>query len=141
MSFMDSVKTCFSKYATFSGRAPRSEFWYFFLFILLGTIALSFVDAAIFGPREVVMMSATDSLEAGMSFNMSWQPQPITGIFMLATLLPNISVMVRRLHDTGRSGWWYWIALIPIVGFIVLLIFAMSKGSEGGNEYGSDPLT
>ena len=140
MSFMDSVKTCFSKYATFSGRAQRAEFWYFALFILLGAIALSFVDSAVFGPREVLAMSGADSFENGMSFNMSWQPQPITGIFMLATLLPNISVMVRRLHDTNRSGWWYWIALIPMIGFIVLLVFAVSKGTDGDNDYGPDPL-
>ena len=140
MSFMDSVKTCFGKYATFSGRAQRSEFWYFALFLLLGAIVLSFVDSAVFGPREVVMMSAADSFETGMSFNMSWQPQPITGIFMLATLLPNISATVRRLHDTGRSGWWYWIVLIPMIGIIVLLVFAASKGTDGDNDYGPDPL-
>lgn len=140
MSFMDSVKTCFGKYATFSGRAQRSEFWYFILFLWLGVIVLSFVDSAVFGPREVVMMSAADSFETGMSFNMSWQPQPITGIFMLATLLPNISATVRRLHDTGRSGWWYWIVLIPMIGIIVLLVFAASKGTDGDNDYGPDPL-
>ena len=140
MSFMDSIKTCFGKYATFKGRAARSEFWYFVLFLWLGIIVLSFVDSSIFGARDVVMMSGTDSFETGMSFNMSWQPQPITGIFMLATLLPNISVMVRRLHDTNRSGWWYWIALIPLIGLIVLLVFFVSKGTDGDNDYGPDPL-
>lgn len=140
MSFMDSIKTCFGKYATFKGRASRSEFWYFALFIWVGVIVLSFVDSTVFGPREVVMMSATDSFADGMSFDMSWQPQPITALFMLATLLPNISVMVRRLHDTARSGWWYWIVLVPLIGFIVLLVFFVGKGTDGENEYGADPL-
>ncbi len=140
MSFMDAVKSCFGKYATFSGRAPRSEFWYFVLFYLIVATVLSYVDSAIFGPREVVMMSAADSFETGMSFSMAWQPQPITGIFMLAMLLPSLSVQVRRLHDTNRSGWWWWISLIPLIGFIVLLVFFIGKGTEGDNDYGPDPL-
>ena len=140
MSFMDAVKSCFGKYATFSGRAPRSEFWYFVLFYLIVAIVLSYVDSAIFGPREVVMMSATDSFETGMSFSMAWQPQPITGIFMLAMLLPSLSVQVRRLHDTNRSGWWWWINLIPLIGAIVLLVFFIGKGTDGDNDYGPDPL-
>ncbi len=140
MSFMDSIKTCFGKYVTFSGRAQRSEFWYFALFIWLGVIALSFVDSAVFGARDVLMTSGSETFENGMSFSMSWQPQPITGIFLLATLLPNISVMVRRLHDTARSGWWYWIAVIPLIGIIVLLVFFVSKGTDGDNDYGPDPL-
>ncbi len=125
MSFMDATKACFGKYATFAGRAQRSEFWYFMLFIWIGVVICSFIDSALWEPREVLSMAGSDSFQNGMSFNFAWQPQPITGIFMLATLLPNISVMVRRLHDTARSGWWYWIALIPLVGFIVLLVFFM----------------
>jgi len=140
MSFMDAVKTCFGKYATFAGRAQRSEFWYFVLFYMIAAMVLTYVDAAVFGPREVMMMSASDSFDTGMSFNMAWQPQPITGIFMLVMLLPNISVMVRRLHDTNRSGWWYWLILIPLIGIIVLIVFAASKGSDGDNDFGSDPL-
>ncbi len=140
MSFVDAIKTCFSKYATFSGRAARSEFWYFVLFYIIASSVLSMVDASIFGPREVLMMSAADSFETGMSFSMAWQPQPITGIFMLVVLLPSISVTVRRLHDTNRSGWWYWLALIPLIGFIVLLVFLVGKGTDGDNDYGPDPL-
>ena len=140
MSFMDAIKTCFGKYATFSGRAARSEFWYYALFIALATFALSFVDSAIFGPREVVMMSGAGSFQSGMDYNMLWQPQPITGLFILATLLPSISVTVRRLHDTGRSGWWYWISFLPLIGFIVLLVFFVGKGTDGDNDYGPDPL-
>ena len=140
MSFMDSVKTCFGKYATFAGRASRSEFWWFMLFFLVSIVVLSFVDTVVFGPRDVMTMAIADSFEKGMSFNISWNPQPITAAFMLVTLLPNISVMVRRLHDTGRSGGWWFIGLIPMIGFIVLIIFITSKGMDGDNAYGPDPL-
>ncbi|HHB81462.1 MAG TPA: DUF805 domain-containing protein, partial [Aliiroseovarius sp.] len=62
------------------------------------------------------------------------------GLFMLATFLPNISVMVRRLHDTDRSGWWYWIVLVPLIGFILLIVWFASKGTTGDNRFGPDPL-
>ena len=55
-------------------------------------------------------------------------------------MLPHLAVMVRRLHDTGRSGWWYWIALIPLIGAILLLVWFCSRGTVGSNQYGSDPL-
>ena len=86
------------------------------------------------------MMSGADSFETGMSFSMAWQPQPITGIFMLATFLPNLAVSVRRLHDTNRSGWWLLIGLIPLIGIIVLIVFFASKGTDGNNDHGADPL-
>lgn len=140
MSFTDAIKTCFSKYVTFSGRAPRSEYWWFALFLWIAILILSYVDTLVFGAREVVMMSGSDSFQNGMSFNMAWQPQPITGIFMLATFLPNLAVSVRRLHDTNRSGWWLLIGLIPLIGLIVLLVFFVSKGTEGENSHGADPL-
>ncbi len=140
MSFMESIKTCFGKYATFSGRAARSEFWWFMLFLWLGMVVLSYVDTLVFGARDVVMMTGTDSFETGMGFSFNWQPQPITAIFILATLVPNLAVGARRLHDGGRTGWWWLIALIPMLGFIVLLIFFIPKGTEGDNQYGPDPL-
>lgn len=140
MSFMDAVKTCFSKYVTFSGRAARSEFWWFVLFLWIATFVLSYTDTLVFGAREVVMMSGTDAYQNGLNFSMAWQPQPITGIFMLATFLPNLAVSVRRLHDTNRSGWWILIGLIPLIGLIVLLVFFVSKGTDGDNDHGADPL-
>jgi len=140
MSFMDSVKTCFGKYATFSGRASRSEFWWFVLFIFVMQILLGFVDTAVFGPREVMMMSSGAGMDTGMSFDFNYSPQPITGIFLLAILLPYLAVGARRLHDGGRSGWWWLIGLIPLIGFIVLLVFFIPKGNEGDNNYGADPV-
>ena len=140
MSFIDSIKTCFGKYATFSGRASRSEFWWFVLFIVVMQVVLSYVDTAVFGAREVVMLTTESAMETGMSFEFNYRPQPITGIFLLATLLPYLAVGARRLHDGGRSGWWWLIGLIPMIGWIVLLVFFIPKGNEGDNQYGSDPL-
>ena len=138
MSFMESIQTCISKYATFSGRAQRSEFWWFMLFLLIAQIVLGLIDSMIFPPTEVMNMAS--SMQDGMSFSFSYQPQPITAIFLLAMLLPNIGVGVRRLHDTGRSGWWLLIGLIPLIGLIVLIVFFASAGNNGDNEYGPDPL-
>ena len=93
MTFQDSVKVCFSKYADFEGRASRPEYWWFFLFILLVSAATAMV-----GPV-------------------------VSGLFQLATLLPALAAGARRLHDTNRSGWWQLIVFVPLVGFIVLIYF------------------
>lgn len=123
MSFQDAVRTCFAKYATFSGRAPRSEFWWFVLFTVLVNFALGVVDRAIFG-------IAPDG-----------QPVSILGaLFSLAVLLPTIAVGVRRLHDLDRTGWWYLLILIPVLGALVLLFFFVQRGTVGANRFGPDPL-
>jgi uncharacterized membrane protein YhaH (DUF805 family) len=102
------------KYADFTGRARRSEFWYFALFNFIGSILTVGVD-------EVL----------GTGF--------INGVYSLALLVPSIAVGVRRLHDTNRSGWWYLIVFIPIIGAIVLLVWFITEGTPGTNEYGTDP--
>ena len=119
MSFQDAVRTCVTrKYADFSGRARRSEYWWFFLFnVLVGAVA-SVLDAII-GTRY----GSTGLIEI---------------LVQLALLVPGIAVGVRRLHDTGRSGWWLLIALVPIVGVIVLIVF-MVQDSQGENQYGPSP--
>src|SRR4051812_6343014 len=93
------------KYAVFDGRARRKEYWMFFLFNLLISVVLIAVDAliGIFSPQ------------AGVGV--------LQGLYSLAVLIPSIAVTVRRLHDTGRTGWWILIGLIPVIGGIVLLIF------------------
>jgi uncharacterized membrane protein YhaH (DUF805 family) len=93
MSFQEAIRVCFSKYADFSGRATRSEYWWFFLFTVLVSIALSMISPL------------------------------ISGLFSLGTLLPSIAAAARRLHDTGRSGWWQLIVLVPLVGLIVIIVF------------------
>lgn len=130
MDISTSIKTCFSKYVTFSGRAQRSEFWWWVLFIMITNVILTIVDSTLFG---------TVTTGPG-SFEASTEMPVLSGIFGLVTLLPSISVAVRRLHDTDRSGWWYWIALVPLVGFIFLIVWFASEGTRGQNRYGRDPL-
>jgi uncharacterized membrane protein YhaH (DUF805 family) len=114
VSFADAVRDGFSKYVTFSGRSSRSAYWWWALFGLLAVVAAYIVDA-ILGTFPLFY-----------------------AILALGLLLPNLAVTVRRLHDTGRSGWWILIALIPFVGGIVLLVFTL-LASEGPNQWGSAP--
>jgi uncharacterized membrane protein YhaH (DUF805 family) len=109
------------KYATFSGRAQRSEYWFFFLFYLLIVFGLALVDA---------MLGTTGDGE-GLGL--------LSGLFVLAMLLPSLAVGVRRLHDIGRSGWWLLVSFIPLIGAIVLLVFALRDGDAGDNAYGPNP--
>lgn len=101
------------KYTEFSGRARRKEYWMFTLFNTLAMIALMVVDYLV-----------------GAGF--------IAPLYMLAVLLPSIGVLVRRLHDTGRSGWWYFICLVPLVGGIILLVFLV-QDSHDENDFGANP--
>ncbi len=101
------------KYAVFSGRARRKEYWMFVLFYMLFSIVFSIMDAVI-----------------GTYF--------ITAIYALVMIIPSLSVMVRRLHDTGRSGWWFFISFVPLVGAIVLLVFLV-QNSHDENDYGVNP--
>jgi uncharacterized membrane protein YhaH (DUF805 family) len=104
------------KYATFSGRARRSELWWYALFQFGVMIVLSIIDSVLF---------------RGHAF--------LTGIAGLALLIPGIAVVVRRLHDTNRSGWWYFIAFVPVIGGLILLYFCILRGTPGPNNYGPDP--
>lgn len=109
------------KYAIFSGRARRKEYWMFTLFNVIFSFALGFTDAAL-----------------GLADERSgWGP--IRGLYTLAVLIPSLAVSVRRLHDTDRSGWWLFIGLVPCVGSIVLLIFMVEDSTPGGNQYGANP--
>jgi len=111
------------KYAVFSGRASRPEYWYFVLFNLLVSIGLSMIDGVL----------GSFSEEGGVGL--------LSGLYALAVLLPTIGVSVRRLHDIGRSGWWVLIGLVPVIGTIVLLVFAVLDSQPGANEYGPNPKT
>ena len=110
------------KYFDFSGRARRKEYWYFVLFNIIVSIILAVIDQAI----------GTGSMESGVGL--------LCSLYSLAVLLPGLGVSVRRLHDTGRSGWWILINLIPLIGSIVFLVFTVSDGDPGPNQYGPDPL-
>jgi uncharacterized membrane protein YhaH (DUF805 family) len=110
MTFADSIKTCFSKYADFNGRASRSEFWWWVLFVFLASAGTSIVSSV------------------------------VSGLFSLAVLLPNIAVGARRLHDTDRSGWLQLIAIIPLIGWLVLIYWCVQEGKEP-NRFGSPTAT
>jgi uncharacterized membrane protein YhaH (DUF805 family) len=107
MNFIDSVKICFAKYADFNGCASRPEFWWWMLFTFVATGVLQ-----------------------GISYNWSWA-------FSVATLLPTVAVTARRLHDTDRSGWLVLLWFVPLMGWIILIIFCAEQGKP--NRYGGSP--
>lgn len=116
MDFQTSIKTCLNKYAVFSGRASRSEFWFFILFGILGGIIAAIIDTMILGyPYE----------ENG----------PINLIFSVALIIPSISVTARRLHDINRSGWWQ-LLWFTIIGGILLIIWHATEGEKKKNKFG-----
>ncbi|MDD8024760.1 MAG: DUF805 domain-containing protein [Paracoccaceae bacterium] len=131
MDFQTAVRTCLQKYVTFSGRATRPEYWWFVLFIVLGQILLNIIDSMLFN---------TGGVSHGPGF---WAYRgnsgPLSGLFGLAVLLPAIAAGVRRLHDTGRSGWWLLITFIPLIGGLVLLYFFVQPSDPGRNDFGPHP--
>ena len=118
--FLDVIK---NKYATFTGRARRQEFWMYFLVVAIIEIALS------------IIFSILGSIAGVFSIIGSF----IIGLFGLVIIIPTLALWMRRLHDTGKSGWWLLISLIPVVGSIVLLVFALLDSQPGDNKYGPNP--
>jgi uncharacterized membrane protein YhaH (DUF805 family) len=109
------------KYAVFSGRSRRKEYWFFVLFVVVISIVLTSIDG---------LIGAYDrSMGVGL----------LSTIFSLAILIPSIAVSVRRLHDIDRTGWWVLISLVPLVGWIVLLVFHVQDSTPGTNRYGPNP--
>ncbi len=117
--FANSVRICLQKYATFQGRAPRAEFWFFTLFVII----VGFTLGTVIG-----------NLRANVHANF----QVVLVIFYLGIILPSISVSVRRLHDLGKSGWWCCLSLIPVIGWIILLVWFCNSGTEGDNRFGPE---
>lgn len=131
MNMMTAVKTVYSKYATFSGRARRSEYWWFVLFYFIVNIVLSIVDSVLFGTTTT----------GNGSFSAQTDTPILSGIFGLASLIPTIAVAARRLHDINRSGWWLLIGFIPLIGTIILIVWFATGGDKGANRFGPDPIT
>ena len=125
----NSVRRVLSRYATFSGRASRSEFWYWVLAIVIVMFIFRTIDATIIAPL--------------LGFK-PFQPQagqPLSMLLTLALIIPNIALGVRRLHDINRSGWWTCIAFVPFIGFAVLLYFYIKPGDAAENKFGApDPV-
>jgi uncharacterized membrane protein YhaH (DUF805 family) len=113
--FMNYYLDVLKKYAVFTGRARRKEYWMFFLFNIIISFVIGFIDGLV---GTVGILSI---------------------VYALGMLLPGLGVSIRRLHDTDRSGWWLFISLVPIVGFIVLLVFLVSDSQPGENKYGPNP--
>ena len=109
MDFQESIKQCFQKYADFNGRAKRPEYWWFALFCFITPILLGVI---------------------GDTLSMA---------FSLVTLLPSLAVGSRRLHDTNKSGWFQLLLLIPVLGWIPLIIFLAQEGEAQANQYGESP--
>ncbi|HLY54648.1 MAG TPA: DUF805 domain-containing protein [Stellaceae bacterium] len=126
MDFSTAVRKVLQEnYANFQGRAARSEYWWFFLFVIIVDIAVSILSG-ILG----AVLGNTGAMIGSL----------ISIVFLLAIIVPGIAVTVRRLHDLDRSGWWIFISLVPLIGPILLIIWYCTKGSLGPNRFGNDPL-
>lgn len=109
MDFQTSIRTCFNKYVVFSGRASLSEYWWFALFLFAGSVLTALVSDV------------------------------LNSLFALGVFLPALAAAVRRFHDTGKSGWWVLIWLIPLIGWIIGLYLLAQPSEEGANDYGPEP--
>jgi uncharacterized membrane protein YhaH (DUF805 family) len=109
------------KYAIFDGRARRKEYWMFVLWNLIITAVLYFVAA--------VIVTSTNSQAGNI----------LVDLYSFAVLIPGIAVSVRRLHDIGKSGWWFFLAFIPLIGAIILIVWAIQDSKPGNNQYGPNP--
>lgn len=115
---MNEYISVLKKYAVFSGRADRREYWMFVLFNIIAAIILAIIDRLVWGDGNMGVFGS---------------------LYSLAVLVPSLAVAFRRLHDTNRSGWWILIGLIPIIGTIVLIVFMVLPGDAGSNKYGPKP--
>ena len=123
VGFTNAISLGFNRYIKFSGRSTRAEYWWWVLFLVLADLLLSIVD---------IMMGTYDaSSNNGL----------ISGLFSLVTLIPSLSLGVRRLHDINRTGWWQlmWVGIIFLIPLLVLLWWAIKPSNDGTNKYGPDP--
>ncbi|HXW39644.1 MAG TPA: DUF805 domain-containing protein [Xanthobacteraceae bacterium] len=121
MGFTAAITSGFTNYVNFKNRASRSEYWFWQLFMLLSGLGVLLLDLLLF-------------LTAGI------RSQSFSTIWWLATILPDVAVAVRRLHDADRSGWWLLLFFVPLVGWIVLLVWFCTAGTHGYNRFGANPL-
>ncbi len=122
MNFVDSVKCGLKNYRTLSGRATRSEFWYFILFDFSVIFILVFVNKFIYGESDELNLL-----------------KYLISIIFIALILPSITVTVRRLHDINKSGWWIFIQIIPLIGPLIIYTMCALPSTNGANKYGNNP--
>lgn len=120
MGFGQAVSAGFQNYFNFGGRASRPAYWWFVLFLVIGGIVTAIIDFAVLGYD-------IETTTIG----------PVNGIFSLATLIPSLAVSARRLHDIDRTGWWLLIFVVPLIGLIILIVWACQPGTPGPNRYGN----
>ena len=123
MDFITAIKTCFTKYVDFTGRASRSEFWYFTLFIAVISICSEIIDASLIG----------------QTFWSDRELGPVWWVFNVLIFLPSLAVGIRRLHDINKSGWWT-LVFFTVVGIIPLLIWYIRRGDHSSNNFGNPTL-
>lgn len=132
MGFGEAIKHVFNNYANFSGRARRSEYWYWTLFNIIVSAVLGGISG---GVTSAMSLGGLDS----ESLTSSLMSSSLSTIWALAVLIPSFAVCVRRLHDIGKSGWSYLIGLVPVVGWIVLIVWFLKDSNQGPNQYGDSP--
>ena len=126
MDFQTALRSFWKRYRDFRGRSRRSEYWFIQLFLVVTNIAVAIIDLALMG-WDVDRFIANGG---GGIVGLVW---------ILVTIVPALAVLVRRLHDTGKSGWWALVGLLPLVGAIVLLVFTVTDSTPGENKFGLSP--
>ena len=126
MGFGEAVKSFWSHYSKFKGRSCRSEYWWIQLFLVLTNLAVAAIDLALMDGDVDRFIANGGGGIVGL-------------IWILVTIVPALAVLVRRLHDTGKTGWWALIGFIPLAGAIVLLVFTVLDSDAGENKFGLSP--
>ena len=126
MGFQRALRSFWKRYRDFRGRSRRSEYWFIQLFLVVTNIAVAIIDLALMG-WDVDRFIANGG---GGIVGLVW---------ILVTIVPALAVLVRRLHDTGKSGWWALVGFLPLVGAVVLLVFTVTDSSPGENKFGLSP--
>lgn len=126
MGFGEAIKSFWSNYSTFKGRSRRSEYWWIQLFLVLTNLAVAAIDLALMDGDVDRFIANGGGGIVGL-------------VWILVTIVPALAVLVRRLHDTGKSGWWVLIGFVPFVGTIVLFVFSVLDSDAGDNKYGASP--
>jgi uncharacterized membrane protein YhaH (DUF805 family) len=126
MNFTAAIRSFWSRFADFKGRSRRSEYWYVQLFLVVTNMAVAGIDLALMDGDVDRFIANGGGGIVGL-------------IWIFATIVPALAVLIRRLHDTGKTGWWALVGFIPLVGAIVLLVFTVTDSSPGENKYGTSP--
>lgn len=126
MNFTAAIRSFWSRFADFKGRSRRSEYWYVQVFLVVTNLAVAGIDLALMDGDVDRFIANGGGGIVGL-------------IWIFATIVPALAVLIRRLHDAGKTGWWALVGFIPFVGAIVLLVFTVTDSSPGENKYGTSP--